>query len=310
MRRWLPNALLALAMTAALAAAEDVVLHVAPDGRDDWSGRVARPAADGTDGPLATLAGARDAIRSLKAGGELAGAGSCADPGRILCDGRAAPALARGLRGRRGADHLRVEPRDRPARRAGRQRRGRAERLEGRGRGLDDDPAGVGRRSPASLRVDRRRPVRAPVPADGRRPADRRADRLAGQGPEFPGARPEPEGFRLPRGRPRPLGPGAGRRAGGAARLEHLADADRIDRRRSPGRHHDRLPALPDRPLVRRGQEPVLPRERRARLRHRPAFSSSTPGPGNSATRRPPRRRASTRPRATSGSSRRSGNDC
>lgn len=74
MRRSLANALLALAMTAALASAEDVVLHVAPDGRDDWSGRVARTAADGSDGPLATLVGARDAIRSLKEGGDLTGA--------------------------------------------------------------------------------------------------------------------------------------------------------------------------------------------------------------------------------------------
>lgn len=41
-------------------------LYVAPDGRDSWSGRVATAAADGRDGPLATLQGARDAVRRLK----------------------------------------------------------------------------------------------------------------------------------------------------------------------------------------------------------------------------------------------------
>jgi len=43
-----------------------VVVYVSPDGRDDWSGRVAGPTADGTDGPLASIAGARDAIRRLR----------------------------------------------------------------------------------------------------------------------------------------------------------------------------------------------------------------------------------------------------
>jgi hypothetical protein len=47
-----------------------VMLHVAPNGNDAWSGRLARPNADGSDGPLATLAGARDAIRRLKKPGE------------------------------------------------------------------------------------------------------------------------------------------------------------------------------------------------------------------------------------------------
>lgn len=39
------------------------VLHVAPGGNDQWSGLLAAPDAEGTDGPKATLAGARDAIR-------------------------------------------------------------------------------------------------------------------------------------------------------------------------------------------------------------------------------------------------------
>jgi glycosyl hydrolase family 141/parallel beta helix pectate lyase-like protein len=49
----------------------DVVdVTVAANGCDDWSGRQAEPNADGTDGPLATLAGARDAVRKLKKRGE------------------------------------------------------------------------------------------------------------------------------------------------------------------------------------------------------------------------------------------------
>jgi len=39
---------------------------VATDGNDKWSGRLASPNADGTDGPFATLTRARDAIRQLK----------------------------------------------------------------------------------------------------------------------------------------------------------------------------------------------------------------------------------------------------
>jgi len=41
-------------------------LYVAPDGNDQWSGRLARPNESRTDGPLASLAGARDAVRKLK----------------------------------------------------------------------------------------------------------------------------------------------------------------------------------------------------------------------------------------------------
>lgn len=49
------------------APARQVVLHVGPGGRDTWSG--ALPAANRarTDGPLATLAGARDRLRRLRA---------------------------------------------------------------------------------------------------------------------------------------------------------------------------------------------------------------------------------------------------
>lgn len=49
-----------------VAAAEPLVLHVAPNGNDQWSGRLAAPSAAGNDGPLASLTGARDRIRSQR----------------------------------------------------------------------------------------------------------------------------------------------------------------------------------------------------------------------------------------------------
>ena len=39
---------------------------VSPAGNDNWSGTRAQPAADGTDGPLASIAGAQERIRNLK----------------------------------------------------------------------------------------------------------------------------------------------------------------------------------------------------------------------------------------------------
>lgn len=47
-----------------------LVLHVAPEGKDAWSGRPATPDPAGADGPLASLTGARDALRRLRADGE------------------------------------------------------------------------------------------------------------------------------------------------------------------------------------------------------------------------------------------------
>lgn len=47
-----------------------VTLHVAPDGSDAWSGQLERPNEGGTDGPLASLRGARDAVRALRQGKE------------------------------------------------------------------------------------------------------------------------------------------------------------------------------------------------------------------------------------------------
>ena len=52
-----------------------VTLHVALNGNDAWSGKLPRPNADGSDGPLATLAGARDAVRRLKTAGSGRGEG-------------------------------------------------------------------------------------------------------------------------------------------------------------------------------------------------------------------------------------------
>lgn len=44
-------------------------LYAAPDGNDAWSGTLARPNDDRTDGPVATLDGARNAVRSMLAKG-------------------------------------------------------------------------------------------------------------------------------------------------------------------------------------------------------------------------------------------------
>jgi len=46
-------------------------VYVSPEGNDAWSGSLARPNDAKTDGPLATLAGARDAVRKIKANGPL-----------------------------------------------------------------------------------------------------------------------------------------------------------------------------------------------------------------------------------------------
>lgn len=46
--------------------AQDVVnLYISPTGNDGWAGTIEMPSADGTNGPLETLAGARDAVRRL-----------------------------------------------------------------------------------------------------------------------------------------------------------------------------------------------------------------------------------------------------
>ncbi|MFZ2644133.1 MAG: right-handed parallel beta-helix repeat-containing protein [Verrucomicrobiia bacterium] len=52
-------------------AAHALDIHVAPDGNDSWSGRIARPNKTRTDGPLASLNGARDTLRKLRVAGQL-----------------------------------------------------------------------------------------------------------------------------------------------------------------------------------------------------------------------------------------------
>lgn len=61
--------LLLAAVPAAAHPAGTLVLYVSPAGRDGWSGRMPAPNRERTDGPLATLAGARDALRRLRSEG-------------------------------------------------------------------------------------------------------------------------------------------------------------------------------------------------------------------------------------------------
>lgn len=65
-------------LVAAIPAACAATFHVAPDGNDAWSGRIEKPNAARTDGPLASLEGARDAVRRLNQQGPLT------EPVRIL----------------------------------------------------------------------------------------------------------------------------------------------------------------------------------------------------------------------------------
>jgi hypothetical protein len=52
-------------------AAKAMNLYVSPDGSDSWSGKLAQPNSARTDGPLASLAGARNTIRRLKSQGQV-----------------------------------------------------------------------------------------------------------------------------------------------------------------------------------------------------------------------------------------------
>ena len=47
-------------------------LYVSPSGNDQWSGLRKAPASRGKEGPLATLEGARDAVRRLEQAGKTA----------------------------------------------------------------------------------------------------------------------------------------------------------------------------------------------------------------------------------------------
>jgi hypothetical protein len=70
---WLMCVLVSAALVARPTSAEPPAadLFVAPNGNDAWSGRLAIPKAERSDGPLATLEGARSAVRRLKAQGPL-----------------------------------------------------------------------------------------------------------------------------------------------------------------------------------------------------------------------------------------------
>jgi len=72
---WTACVLAAAGLTHAVQAVD---LHVAPDGNDAWSGRLARPNAARSDGPLASLEGAKQALRKLRAAANTAG------PHRVL----------------------------------------------------------------------------------------------------------------------------------------------------------------------------------------------------------------------------------
>ncbi len=58
--------LLTLSLLAATAFAAPVTLYVAPNGNDAWSGSLLAPNVGHTDGPLASIEGARDAIHKLR----------------------------------------------------------------------------------------------------------------------------------------------------------------------------------------------------------------------------------------------------
>jgi len=60
-----------LLLMVGVCAAAPLKLYVATDGQDTWSGRIERPNADRTDGPLASVVEARDRLRALRVGGGL-----------------------------------------------------------------------------------------------------------------------------------------------------------------------------------------------------------------------------------------------
>ena len=69
--RTIKSVLLFLGLLAAAGEVAAKTIYVAPSGNDAWSGQLAAPKADGTDGPVATLDRARDLIRQWKVAGPL-----------------------------------------------------------------------------------------------------------------------------------------------------------------------------------------------------------------------------------------------
>ncbi len=70
---WLLGLALVAGLTSLSPAADILILHASPQGNDAWSGKLAAPNAAKTDGPVASLAGARDAVRRLRSQGPLSG---------------------------------------------------------------------------------------------------------------------------------------------------------------------------------------------------------------------------------------------
>ncbi len=66
---------LLISCTAVAQGGPGLVLHVSLAGDDAWSGTLAEPNAEGTDGPFATLERARDRIREIKAAAGLPAGG-------------------------------------------------------------------------------------------------------------------------------------------------------------------------------------------------------------------------------------------
>jgi len=69
MRFWITGMFAAMMAVTAPRDACAITFFVAPNGNDNWNGRIAKPNAEKTDGPFATLKRARDAVRSEKAAG-------------------------------------------------------------------------------------------------------------------------------------------------------------------------------------------------------------------------------------------------
>ncbi|MDQ2687017.1 MAG: right-handed parallel beta-helix repeat-containing protein [Armatimonadota bacterium] len=149
------SALLAALLGAAtLQPAQADTLYVAPNGNDHWTGRQARSNAAHTDGPLASLAGARDAVRSLHGRGPVRvmiaqGTYSLAEPVVFTPDDSGTPAAPIVYEAAPGAH---------PVFEAGRRITGFQRRADG----LWAAPAGLGRFE--QLWVNGRRAVRAHTP--------------------------------------------------------------------------------------------------------------------------------------------------
>ncbi|HQH51754.1 MAG TPA: right-handed parallel beta-helix repeat-containing protein [Candidatus Hydrogenedentes bacterium] len=72
-KRLILVAAIVAALSVAHAGDTALQLYVAPNGNDAWSGTLPEPNAEGTDGPRATVAGARDLLREMKGAGRLPG---------------------------------------------------------------------------------------------------------------------------------------------------------------------------------------------------------------------------------------------